>query len=238
MSSMSPIWSTACPDWEKKILAKESLIACKPLFPDEAEMALRVFKELIVVDVAGKPTIGEITAQWVFDFVGTIFGAYDYQSNQRLINEFFLLISKKNTKSTMAAGIMLTAIILNSREAAEFIIIAPTKKVADNSFTPMKNMIRNDPELNALFHVAEHTRTITHRTTKAVLTVVAAETGSSAGAKGAFILVDELWVFGERANAESMLEEATGGMASFPEGFLIWLSTQSDKPPAVYLKRN
>ncbi len=136
MSSMSPIWSTACPDWEKKILAKESLIACKPLFPDEAEMALRVFKELIVVDVAGKPTIGEITAQWVFDFVGTIFGAYDYQSNQRLINEFFLLISKKNTKSTMAAGIMLTAIILNSREAAEFIILAPTKKVADNSFTP------------------------------------------------------------------------------------------------------
>ncbi|PVZ89989.1 terminase [Serratia sp. S1B] len=237
MSSMSPIWTTACPDWPKKILAKESLIACKPLFPDEAEMALRVFKELIVVDVAGKPTIGEITAQWVFDFVGAIFGAYDYQSNQRLINEFFLLISKKNTKSTMAAGIMLTAIILNSREAAEFIIIAPTKKVADNSFTPLKNMIRADPELNALFSVSEHTRTITHRATKAVLMVVAAETGSSAGAKGAFILVDELWVFGERANAESMLEEATGGMASFPEGFLIWLSTQSDKPPAGVFKK-
>lgn len=237
MSSMSPIWTTACPDWSKKILAKESLIACKPLFPDEAEMALRVFKELIVVDVAGKPTIGEITAQWVFDFVGAIFGAYDYQSNQRLINEFFLLISKKNTKSTMAAGIMLTAIILNSREAAEFIIIAPTKKVADNSFTPLKNMIRADPELNALFSVSEHTRTITHRSTKAVLMVVAAETGSSAGAKGAFILVDELWVFGERANAESMLEEATGGMASFPEGFLIWLSTQSDKPPAGVFKK-
>lgn len=237
MSSMSPIWTTACPDWEKKILAKESLIACKPLFPDEAEMALRVFKELIVVDVVGKPTIGEITGQWVFDFVGTIFGAYEYQSNQRLINEFFLLISKKNTKSTIAAGIMLTAIILNSREAAEFIIIAPTKKVADNSFTPLKNMIRADPELNALFSVSEHTRTITHRVTKAVLMVIAAETGSSAGAKGAFILVDELWVFGERANAESMLEEATGGMASFPEGFLIYLSTQSDKPPAGVFKK-
>ncbi len=237
MSSMFPVWTTACPDWEKRILAKESLIACKPLFPDEAEMALEVFKELIVVDVNGKPTIGEITAQWVFDFVGTIFGAYDYQSNQRLINEFFLLISKKNTKSTMAAGIMLTAIILNSREAAEFIILAPTKKVADNSFIPLKNMINADPELKKIFSVSEHTRTITHRETKAVLMVVAAETGSSAGAKGAFILVDELWVFGERANAESMLEEATGGMASFPEGFLIWLSTQSDKPPAGVFKK-
>ncbi|WP_427927587.1 terminase large subunit [Acinetobacter guillouiae] len=237
MSSFSPVWTTACPDWPKKILAKESLIACQALFQEEAEMALRVFKELIVVDVSGKPTIGEITAQWVFDFVGAIFGAYDYKNNQRLINEFFLLISKKNTKSTMAAGIMLTAIILNSREAAEFIIIAPTKKVADNSFTPLKNMIRADPELASLFSVSEHTRTITHRATKAVLMVVAAETGSSAGAKGAFILVDELWVFGERANAESMLEEATGGMASFPEGFLIWLSTQSDKPPAGVFKK-
>lgn len=237
MSSMSPVWTTSCPNWEKKILAKESLIACKPLFPNEAEMALRVFKELIVVDVTNKPTIGEITAQWVFDFVAAIFGALDYKRNQRLINEFFLLISKKNTKSTMAAGIMLTAIILNSREAAEFIIIAPTKKVADNSFTPLKNMIRADPELDSLFSVSEHTRTITHRVTKAILMVVAAETGSSAGSKGAFILVDELWVFGERANAESMLEEATGGMASFPEGFLIWLSTQSDKPPAGVFKK-
>ena len=238
MTAFSPVWTTALPDWEKKILAKESLIPCKPLFPDEAEMALSVFKELVLVDVAGKPTIGEVTAQWVFDFVGVIFGAYDCNSNVRLINEFFLLISKKNTKSTVAAGIMLSAIILNSREAAEFIILAPTKKVANNSFAPIKNMIDDDPELKALFSVSEHTKTVTHRKTKAVLTVVAAETGSSAGAKGAFILVDELWVFGERANAESMLEEATGGMASFPEGFLIWLSTQSDKPPAgVFMKK-
>lgn len=237
MTAFSPVWTTACPDWEKKILAKESLIPCAPLFPDEAEMALNVFKELVLVDVAGKPTIGEVTAQWVFDFVAAIFGAYDCDNNVRLINEFFLLISKKNTKSTVAAGIMLSGIILNSREAAEFIIIAPTKKVADNSFTPIKNMIEDDPELKALFSVSPHTRTVMHRTTKAVLAVVAAETGSSAGSKGAYILVDELWVFGERANAESMLEEATGGMTSFPEGFLIWLSTQSDKPPAGVFKK-
>lgn len=237
MTTFSPVWTTACPDWEKRILAKESLIPCEPLFLDEAEMALNVFKELVLVDVAGKPTIGEVTAQWVFDFVGVIFGAYDYHNNVRLINEFFLLISKKNTKSTVAAGIMLSGIILNARDAAEFIIIAPTKKVADNSFAPIKNMIDDDPELKALFSVSPHTRTVTHRKTKAILTVVAAETGSSAGSKGAYILVDELWVFGERANAESMLEEATGGMTSFPEGFLIWLSTQSDKPPAGVFKK-
>lgn len=237
MSSMSPIWTTACPDWEKKILAKESLIACKPLYPDEAEMALNVFKKLTLVDVAGKPKVGEVTGEWVFEFVGVIFGAYDYEKNERLINEFFLLISKKNTKSTLAAGIMLTAIILNDRHSAEFIILAPTKEVADNSFKPIRDMIREDQKLNALFSVSEHTRTVTHRKTKATLAVVAADTGSVGGKKGAYILVDELWIFGKRANAESMLEEATGGMASFPEGFLIWLSTQSDEPPAGIFKK-
>ena len=156
MSSMSPIWTTACPDWEKKILAKESLIACKPLYPDEADMALNVFKKLTLVDVAGKPKVGEVTGQWVLDFVGVIFGAYDYEKNERLINEFFLLISKKNTKSTLAAGIMLTAIILNDRHSAEFIILAPTKEVADNSFKPIRDMIREDLKLKALFSVSEH----------------------------------------------------------------------------------
>ena len=237
MSVMLPVFSTACLDWRKRIVAGESLISFAPLFPDEAEMALDVFKKLTLVDVKDQPKIGDVTAKWVLDFVGTIFGAYDFENNERLIGEFLLLISKKNTKSTLAAGIMLTAIILNDRHSAEFLIVAPTKTVADNSFVPMRDMIKADPKLKSLFSVSDHTRTITHRKTKALLTVIAAESDSVGGKKGAFILVDELWIFGKRAGAEAMFEEATGGMASFPEGFLIWLTTQSDAPPAGIFKK-
>lgn len=230
-------WSTSCPDWEEKIVKGKSLIPCEPLFPHEAEMALEVFKSLIVTDVIGQPTMGEITRPWVFEFVASIFGAYSEDDSRRLIREFFLLIPKKNSKSTLAAFIMLTALIMNDRGSAELIILAPTKEVADNSFNPIRDAIKADNELSELLNISEHTKTITHRSTNATLKVVAAESNTVGGKKASWILIDELHLFQKNAGAASMFREATGGLASRPEGCVIYLTTQANEQPCGVFKQ-
>jgi len=235
-----PEWTTACPDWADRLRSGQSIIP-PPIFPEEAEANLEVMRELRIVDAPGSPRIGDASGQWVFDLAASVFGAYDASSGRRLIKEWFVMLPKKNFKYGLAASIMLTCLIRNWRQSAEFTILAPTKEVADNSYNPARDMVNyldedDYSELLDLIHVQEHVKKLTHREKNSTLRVIATDSATVAGKKSVGTLVEELWLFGKQSNAKDMFREALGGLASRPEGFVIWVTTQSDEPPAGIFK--
>lgn len=226
-------WSTARPDWETRIKARLSLLPDGlPIDRARADRALRIFKRLRMHDVHGQPRIGDVAPQWLIDLVEAIFGTYDSGLRRQLIREFFVCVAKKNGKSSFAAGVMLTALVMHSRHGEEFLILSPTKDIADNSFIPAYNMVKLDRELLKAYKPSEFTREIVNRLDGSILAVKSADADVIGGQKATSILVDELWLFGKRAAAKNILSEATGSQAARPEGFALYLTTQSDDPPA------
>lgn len=238
-----PAWTTACPDWRERIKAQRSLMPCGPIFPDQAEAGMSVFRSLLAVGVphpdglrtdaggAVTPTVGDIARPWISEIAAAVHGAYEQDTGERLIREVLLKVPKKNWKSGLAAMLMLSLMVRNWRESNEGAIIAPTKEGADNVFKPMRDAVRADPELSELFHIQPNMRTVTHRVTGMSCRVYAADTDTVAGKIWAFVILEELWQLAKRAGAEDMILEALGGQASRPEGVVISITTESDEEP-------
>lgn len=226
-----PAWDTALVDWEDRILKSRSLVPDLPLFDEVADKALQIFKKLKVPDLIGNPTYGEVCDDWVFDFVRAIFGSYDPETKRRMIREFFLLVPKKNGKSAISAGIIVTAAILNERPKAELVLIAPTQEISNIAFKQASGIIELDAELLSIFQVQTNLKKITHKVTKAEIKILSADGDVVTGSKAAYILVDETHVLGSKAKAPEIFIELRGGLKSRPEGFFLQITTQSKERP-------
>lgn len=230
------MWSTACPDWEERILSGRSLVPDLPLFREEAARALAVFKRLRIPDLIGQPTMAEACGPWFFPIVEALFGAYDPNTNRRMIQEVFELIPKKNSKSSNGGAVMTTALIMNRRPEAEFLLIAPTMEIATIALKQAKGTVKADPALDALFQVQDHLKKITHRNTGATLQIKAADTDVITGGKALGTMIDETHVFAKHSRAMDVFIELRGALAARPDGFLFQTTTQSKEPPAGVFK--
>lgn len=208
------------------------LVPDLPLFQNEADRAIRVFDRLRVPDVIGQPRMADAAGDWFRAIVAAMFGSYDPAANRRMIQEFFLAVPKKNAKSSNGGAVMVVALILNRRPDGEFLLVAPTKEIADISFKQASGTIRADPELEKLFHIQRHIRLITHRRTGATLQIKAADTDVITGSKALGTMIDETHVFAARPRAQEVFLELRGALAARPDGFLFQTTTQSKSPPA------
>jgi phage terminase large subunit-like protein len=230
-------WSFACPDWEERLKAGRTLVPELPLDESEADRAVGIFNKLCLPDVPGRPPMAEAAGAWLQDIVRAVFGSLD-DEGRRQVPELFALVPKKNSKTTGGAAIMVTALLMNRRPRAEFILVGPTQEVADLAFQQAAGMIDADPAgyLPKRFLVQEHIKTIHDRRTKAKLKIKTFDLKVMTGAKPAGVLVDELHLMSTMAFASRVIGQIRGGVIANPEAFLIFITTQSDAPPAGAFK--
>jgi phage terminase large subunit-like protein len=225
-------WDTSCLDWQDRIRAGRSLLPALPLIQAEADRAVAIFNRLRLPDVPGQPLLADAVGDWQRDLVRALFGSYDPDAGVRHLREIFQLVPKKNSKTTGGAGIMVTATLMSRRPRAEFLLVAPTQEVADLAFRQACGMIEADDVLLAKCHIQEHIKKITYRPTGAFLKVKSFDPKVVTGSKPAGVLLDELHVIAEAHDADRVIGQLRGGLISQPEGFLVTITTQSERPPA------
>jgi phage terminase large subunit-like protein len=141
-------WDLSCRDWESRLREGRSLV---PELPDldraAGDRAVAVLDRLRLSDVTGTPTFGEAGGEWFRDIVRALFGSWDSAAAVRHIVELFLLIPKKNSKTTDGALLMLTALLLNERPRAPFALMAPVQDTAEEAFAVAEGAIALDPVL-------------------------------------------------------------------------------------------
>lgn len=220
------------PDWRDRIRSGQSLLPdIQPVNPEHAAKAVTFFDALRLPDVAGTPLLADAAGAWFREIVAMLHGSLDPMTGIRLIRELFLLVPKKNSKTTYGAALMLTSVLLNTRPNAEFLIVAPTKQIADLSFKQASGMVLLDKELRKRFKLQEHIKCLTYTPTGATLTIKAFDTNVVTGVKPAGVLVDEEHIIALNSSADSVMIQLRGGMISQEEGFLAIITTQSDAPP-------
>lgn len=231
------MWDLSNRDWKRKLLEGGSLVPDLPLFKDETEKALRVFKRLRMHDVVGRPTVADASGPWVYPIVAAIFGSFDVEANRREISEFFWMIPKKNGKTQNAALIMLTAQIVNRRPEAESSLISASMDIASRQYKAAKGAIKLDPELDKIFQPRDHIKTIENRVTGAKLVVRAADENIVTGSISTYTLLDESHIVGSMAAAPELFTEIRGALTSRPDGFFGQITTQSKERPSGQFKQ-
>jgi phage terminase large subunit-like protein len=234
----------SCPDWVERLKSGRPPMAEIPLDDAAADRAVSIFDNLRLPDVAGQPLLSEAGGDWFRAILRAAFGAIEPDTGERAVSEIFCLVPKKNSKTTNSAALGIVALLMNETPNAEMLIVGPTKEVANTCFSQARGMIEADPVdpdtgrsyLQDRFHVRDHKKEIHDRLTGASLKIKSFDMRVVTGAIPKLTIIDELHVLGTSHHAAAVLAQIRGGMITRPDALLVFITTQSDGPPAGVFK--
>lgn len=229
-------WSFACPDWAARLEQGRSLMPALPLDEREAARAVAIFDRLRLYDVPGTPSMAEAAGDWLRDVVRAIHGSLDSVTNTRRVPGVFLLVPKKNNKTTGGGLFMLASLLMNRRPNAQFALFGPSQRTAQDAYNAAAGAVLLDPDLRKVIRLRDHLKQITYRPTGATLEIATFDPAIATGKKFAGWLLDELHELDRDPNAAKVLTQMRGASAAITEQFGLIITTQADDPPAGVFK--
>ena len=228
-------WDFACPDWEERLREGRSLVPDLPLDEEAAHRAVAIFNKLKLPDVAGNPRMKDAAGDWQRDIVAALLGSVT-ADGYRQVRKLMCMVPKKNSKTTGAGAIAVTAMLVDQAPHQTYYLFGPTQAIAQRGFDQASGMIAADTVLKARFAVKPHLKTIVDLVTESTLRVQTFDEKVATGVIPKGIVVDELHILGKVHYAERVLGQLWGGMVSKPDAFMLLITTQSDQPPAGVFK--
>lgn len=152
------------------------------------------------------------------------------EDGKRLVRRAILSVGRKNGKSAQIAALALAHLVGPERVLnGEIYSAANERDQAAIVFKIAAQMVRLDPELEALCRIVDSTKTIVAMGTGSVYRAISAEAGTKHGLNPSVVIYDELAQAKNRALYD-VLDTAQGARA---EPLFVVISTQSNDPQHI-----
>lgn len=136
------------------------------------------------------PTI--ILEPWQIFVCAAIYGFRRRESGVRLVRSAFIMVPRKNAKSTLSSGLALYALTCEGEVGPEIYIGAKTLEQAGNVFEPAAAMVRRDSDLAEQFGLKPLVREIRCATTGGSISTITSIAEAQDGHNSHMVVLEEL----------------------------------------------
>jgi phage terminase large subunit-like protein len=201
--------------------------------PDRAERVIQFFRHYLKVPSgvgAGTPFLPRPFQE---AFIRDVYEPHDRITGNRVVRRAILSIARKNGKTGLIAGLVLTHLVGPEQvRNGEIYSAANDREQAAQVFKTAKQMVEASPVLSRKLRVVPSTKTIVNYSNGSFFRALSAEAGTKHGFNPTVVIFDEL-AQSKNRDLYDVLDTSFGGRA---EPLFIVISTQSNDPEHILSK--
>lgn len=187
---------------------------------DEAIKRLEFFHEGLHLVEGKKAAQKFVLERWQQSFVANLFG-WKREDGTRRYREAMLYIPRKNGKTPMAAGILLSVMLQDHEPGAQIYSAGADQKQAKLIYKHVKGMIKSEPEFGSRLRCYPSNSSVTYDAEDAVYMAISADAHTKHGYSTHLGIVDELHTQ-PNGDLVEVLETSTGART---QPLMVYITT-------------